>query len=540
MPVEDVKENAEKLGRMLTEMKGAAKANEGRLDNVEGKMAAFEEAHKKLTQSIDLVNRERFDRSVQGTSNRDLDRYTRVDEQDIKAPTTKGCYLAPKDARTAVRVIGHDRQGDPNDPRSKYRVWGLFDDPNPRTEWQRRAQQLLDRRNLVQAVLNCGQKADQPRTKAWQCEAELLDHMRSGPDEIAKIFADSTGIGAEWIPDNPMPELEREIMFKPSRWQMFPQVQMTRNPLLRPLRTGFLRAFKGFIPTADDPASDPLSNWTTASQVIEAIELVVGAQINLNAEEDAIVSFESEIRNDLVDAHVFGIENAITNGDVTATHMDAIASWDTRSRLGTSGLGLANDQRRAWNGQRMIARALTSMTTDASAAAVTYAHITADLNKVKAESLLSSDGRVAVVIEMSPETFFGTVINLAEFDAFDNVGLLASVLTGAIGDMSKTPGGLLPQQVGFIQGRFPVLINYTLTKDMAATGLFTGSGALTGTLTYDVSRFQMFILRGQMVKLAEDIRNNTRTLVSRQRLKWQPKDAVSTTNKTIHYRYNTV
>ena len=538
--LDDAKVAAEALASQIKGLQSDAKASGGKLTQIEERMTAFEAAQQKVAQAVDAANRERFDRTTSGVGDRALGRYTRCAESDVQSSENSRCYMKGKTgSQHAVRLVGHDRLGDPSQPQSRYRVWGLFDDPEPRTDWQRRAQQLVDSRNLRQNYLNVGRDAQLPKLRAWSAEAELLDHMRSGPDEIARIFADSSGIGADWIPDTPFPELERQIMFRPSRWQIFQQVQMTRNPLYRPLRSGFLRPYKGAVPLVDDPSADPLSSFTTSSQVIEAIEMVVGAQIHMNADEDSLIAWEPEIRTDLVDAHVFGIENAITNGDTAASHQDAIALWDTRLRLGgTAGLGGANDHRRSWDGHRRISRQLTAMTTDGATAAVTFAHIMSDLNTVAPESLLSSDGRVSVVIEVSPETFFGTIVNLAEFDAFDNVGLLASVLTGQIGDVSRTPGGLLPGQVGFIQGRFPVLVNYLLTKDLAATGLYTGSGATSTKLTYAADRFQMFILKGQMVKMAEDIRNNTRTLVSRQRLVFKAKDAVSSTNKTVHSRYN--
>lgn len=535
--IAEMKEAAEKLGKEIADAKKAAAENGGRLDNIERRMAGFEAAQQRLTQTIDAFNRSSFERSHSGRD-RELDAYNRAADDEVKAFSQH--YL--KNERGVVRLVGHDRIGDPNDPaHSRYKVYGLFDDPNPRTDWQRRAQQLLDRRNLVQAVLNAGRQEGAPRRRAWRCEAELIDHMRAGPEPIAKIFADSSGIGAAWIPDNPMPELERELLFRPSTWQIYPQVQMTRNPLLRPYKSGYIRAYKGQIPTTDDPAADPLlGGFAPSNQVIQAEEVAIGAQIHLNAEEDAIISFDSEIRTDLIDGSVFAIENAIINGDSAATHQDAIASWDTRGRLnGTTGLGGSNDQRRLWLGLRALAYDLTSMTTDGGGAAITAAHILADLNKVKVESLLGSEGRRGVIIQVSPESFFGYLVGLAEFDAFDNVGVLASVLTGQLGDLSRTPGGLLPGQVGFLYGRFPLIVNYCITKDLAATGLYTGSGSTTGMLVNDVSRFQMFVLRGGMVRVAEDIRNNTRTLVSRARMKFQPKDDVSSTNKTVHWRYNT-
>lgn len=534
-------EAAKELRELIVGVKNEVKVNGGQVTDLTGKVQALESKMGALTQAQDALNRASFDRSHSGTSNRDLDVYTKgVAAHDLQANRDHYFTDPGKEAREAVRLTSHMSLRDPGNPRSAVKVWGLFDDPNPRTDWQRKAQQLLDRHNLVVAHLNSGKiQPGGSRERAWQCEAELLDHLKSGPDQIAKIFSNVSGQGADWMPAQPVPELERAVMFQPSRWQIFRQIQMTRSPIIRPRRTQFLRAFLGTVPAVDDPSGQPpLSTFATTNQTISVQEFAVGSQYDINAEEDSILAIEPELRQDLAWAHIFAIENCITNGSTTASHPDAIASWDTRGRLGTSGLGLFNDQRRAWIGLRHFARSLTSMTDDNTGGVLTYAQLNAGLAKIHAESLLASDGTIRCVIEISPESFFKTVVALAEFDAFDNVGILASVITGQIGDVNRTPGGLLPGQVGFINGRFPVLVNYTLTNDLAATGLFTGTGAFTGALTYDVSRFQVPMIRGMTVKDMEDIRNNTRTLVSRQRINFISSDDVGAAVKTCHYRFN--
>lgn len=535
-----ITKEAEALAGHIKAVKRATEDHGGRLDKLDLVVSDITATQQRLTQAVDAANRAAFDQQLEGNHDHEL-AYYRPEPHDLENVETKRCYVGEKTGHgRAIRLVGHERMADPRNPRSKVRVHGLFDDPNPRTPWQRQAQRLLDRRNLIARHLNAGAPASETeRLRAWQCEADLIDHLRTGPDYARRIFTDSAGVGAEWLPDTPLPELEREIMFRPSAWQMYQQVQMSKGQLVRPRRTGYLTAYKGVIPLTDDPAGDPLlTGFATSQQVIEAAEVAVGAQIWRNAEEDALISFEGEIRADMVDATVFAIENARTNGDSAASHQDAIASWNVRGRLAGSVLGGANSQLRLWRGLRALAYDLTSMTTDGGGSAVTAAHLLADLNAIKAESLLTSEGRVGVVIEVSPETFFGGLVTLAEFDAFDNVGLLASVITGQLGDVGRTPGGLLPGQVGFLYGRFPVLINYLLTKDLAATGLFTNTGALTGKLTHDASRFQFFIRRGALVEMVDDIRNNTRTLVSRTRMNFVPRDPDGSTTKTCHWRFN--
>lgn len=531
--VDQVKAEAERLARTITEIKSATEANGGEIAAIKTAVAAVEVAQTKFNQTVDAYNRASFDRTTAGISNRELERYTRAADSEVSQNSDS--YL--KGQSGAIRLTGHDAYVNPGDPRSRVKRWGYFDDPQPRTEHQREAQRLLDRRNLVAAVMRLGAQPG-ATTKAYQAEADLVDHLRECPDDrIARIFSDSAGIGAEWIPNSPLPELERDLMFRPARWQIFEQRTMT-GPVVLPYKSSYLRPYKGSIPTADDPAADLLSSLTTSDRTIDAEEIVVGAQVSRNAMEDSIIAVEPEIRQDIIDALVWGIEDAITHGDTTASHQDAIASWNIRGRLGSSGLGTTLDHRRTWEGLVKRARSLTSMTSDNGGVALTADLLRAGIRKLHMESLINSDNSAAVVVEVSPETFFAHVIDWDEFDAFDNVGLLASVVTGQLGDLSRTPGGLLPNQVGFLWGRFPVILNYTLTSDLAATGLYTGSGALSASLQYDRSRMQMWIRKGAMVEVGTDIRNNTHTLVGRWRGKFRFKDSVSSTNKTVQYTYN--
>lgn len=529
---------AEKLVKLIHEARDAARDakdhGEKRFGQIDQAIADLDAAQKRIAQAQDAANRQAFESSVNG-SNRELGYYAPSQRDVESAP---GAYAKAATGSQAIRLVGHQRVPDPSRPQRSFQVWGLFDDPAPKSQWQLQAQRLLDRRNFVQACLRASGKNTTER--AYRAEAELLDHMRSGPDEVRRIFADSSGIGDSWIPDNPMPELERELLHRPSMWQIFPQVQMTRNPLVKPNISGNVTAYKGSIPTSDDPAADPtLSGFTPGSHVITAEEVAAGAQFHLNAEEDAIISFEQEIRNQLIEAQLFAIENAIINGDASATHQDTIASWNVRGRVGTP-RGLSNSQLRLWTGLRARSGDLTSMRTDASGAAISEAHLLADRALLNPISLLNSDGKVQVVEIVSPETFFGSLISLDEFDAFDNVGLLASVITGQLGDTGRTPGGVMPGQVGFTHGRFPLIVSYCLTKDLATTGLYTGTGATTSKLTVDISRFRMYLLRGQMVKMVEDIRNNTGTVISRARMKFEAQDAASASIKDVHERYNTI
>lgn len=526
-------EAAEQVIRGINELKVQGEASASAIADITLRM-------QRLEQEQAAANREALDRSHSGGTDVELQRYTRCTESDVKRGdlVEAGVHLVSRD-HGPIRLIGHHTRINPNNDESKVWRWGLFDDPTPRTDWQREAQRILTRRNTVAAVSRIigGSRASIAAT--WQCDAELMDHLLSGPPEIRRIFADSAGIGSDWIPDRPMPELERDVLVRPAFHQVFPQGTLPQGPVVLPYKTGYLRPYKHEIPTGDDPPGATLSSITPDNRTIVPEHIVVAAQLDRDALEDAIIAVEPEIRQDLVDAIVYAINDAITNGHAVApgAHQDLIGSWDPRGRLnGTAGLGTSRDHRLLWDGLRRRARANTNTTDQALEATAAGARVA--LNKLKIEHLINSDGQVRVVISVSPEYFFGVMLGFADFDAFDNVGSLASVVTGILGDTSRTPGGLLPGQVGFLYGRFPVVLNYCQTADLAATGLYTGAGATTNMLCFDRTRMQLRTRRGQMVELMEDPRNNTRTLIARMRTVFRFLDEAGSGAQPVHESYN--
>lgn len=533
MPMDEVEKKAEELARTIAQLKQDAATHGDRLQNLDQKIAAIEGAHQQLRQAQEAVNRAMVDQKAGGPSEV---RCYLADEAEYKANGEAEPLLGVrgraflKNDKGAVRLLGHYQ--DAPRPGVKLWRWGLLDDPNPRSEWQRALQAKVTERAIVRACL-LPEKRYTPRM-----DAEVADLLRGGPAEMSRIFSDSTGIGAEWIPDRAFPELERDVLHVSNFTAIFEQRDVGPGGTVRlPYKSGNLRVYKHAVPATDNPADDILSTWSTADRTIDPVHAVVAAQVDRDAQEDSIVPVIPEITQDMRDAFSFADDDTWVNGDTQASHQDAIASWDTRKRLGSSGLGTTADHRRRWDGLRRRARALTSMTTDQNAAQTADGLRTA-LLKLAVEHLLNSDGRVNIVIAVSPEYFFGKMIDWDEFDAFDNVGVLASVLTGQLGDVSRTPGGILPGQVGFLWGRFPVVLCYTLTGDLAATGLFTGSGSTTGMLQFDRTRMQTWVRKGAMLESETKPSNNTVTLYMRKRNVGRYKDAVSSSIKNVHYSYN--
>ena len=450
-----------------------------------------------------------------------------LSEADYEAYGQRNPSVAKTD-RGAVQMTVTERSAVMSGDRVTYSSFGLLDDPNPRSDWQRELQQAAQTRSIVRNLIRGGRT---PRL-----DSELADTMRAGPGMVRNIFADSSGIGGEWIPDTTLAELERDVMAQSNFSSLFAQRDVGPGGSLKiPYKTGFLRVYKHAVPTTDNPADDVLSNWTTEDRTVDPIAFAVAVQADRDATEDSIIAIVPEITSDISDAFSFASDDIWTNGDTAATHQDAIAAWDPRGRLGgTAGLGASNDHRRGWLGLRAYA-ADGSATID-QGAAQTATGLLAAITTMDMEHLVDANGVSRVTIAVSPEYFFKTMLLWSEFQTWDKVGPNASLLTGSVG----IPGSLLPNQVGFLWGRFPVVLNYALAPDMNASGVFDNvTETKTGLLIVDRSRFQTWQRKGLTIETDTEIRNNTQVWVARRRVVGRAVSGTpSSARKDVIYSYN--
>jgi hypothetical protein len=534
MSVDEVEKRAQELAKMIADVKAAKDVQGSQLGQLDVAVKAMGDQLVELRQAQEAVKRAALESRTgeTGEERAYLIEQRSVDTTQRSAHSGERSQLATD--KGAIQLLGAFQKSADGTPVWR---WGYMDDPEPRTEHQRRVQRKLTERAIVRAAM----APDRRRTP--RLDAELMDELRGGPAAVSKIFSDSSGIGAEWIPDRAFPELERDIMVMTNFSSIFESRDVGPGGTVKlPYKSGYTRVYKHGVPSTDNPADDILSSWTTADRTIDTVPSVAAFQVDRDASEDSIIAIVPEIRQDMSDAFAYADDDTWVNGDIAATHQDAIATWDGRGRLGgTTGLGTTADHRRRWLGLRAMAadlQALHSAGATDQNATQTADGLRAALLKLKMDHLIESDGKVSVVIAPSPEYFFGKMIDWDEFDAFDNVGALASVLSGQLGDVGRTPGGLLPHQVGFLWGRFPVCLAYPLSGDLAATGLYTGSSSTTGMLQFNRSRFQNWIRKGMMVESQTEIKNNTVTFVARKRSVGRSKDTVVAATKSVHYSYN--
>lgn len=509
-------EAQEKLAQTLGELRSAQASSQEGLQNNAAAIAALTTAQEDLRKAHEDLARERSISAADGPDS-GLRQYKLGDDETIKR--NRHAYVANELGK--VRMIGHEVHGG-----NGWR-YGLLDDPNPRTAWQREFQGVVTLRNLVRVH-------QEPSRRSTPFLDEMVASVaQDGPNDIARIFANNTAKGAEWIPDNTFPGLEEEVQHMQGVHKLFAQNSLPPGGTMKlPYREGNLRPYLGVVPTTNNPPDATLSDLATRENSITAVEMVIATQVHRNASEDSIVAVAPQISADIARAMAFGFDNICINGDTAAAHQDTIASWDTRGVLGASGLGNADDHRRAGIGLR--ARAFDVATTSDLNATQTTAGLRTLLKLMGPEyfARLTTTGTVKLLV--SPEWFLGTMLGFTDMITWDKAGAAASILTGLIGGRT----GPSPGSVGFVHN-VEVVMTPMLTPDLATSGLYTGSGSTTACLAVETSDFEWRIRKGMMVETAANIMNNTVTTVSRDRRVFRTKaNDTTSSKKNVSYGFN--
>lgn len=414
------------------------------------------------------------------------------------------------------------------------RAWtpGLLDDA-PKSQWQADLQNAVTARNFVRLLTKPADGTTKPYTPI--ADEMVTRALEDAPDSVKRILSKGvTATGAELVPSNLFPELERQVQHISGFSKIFSERPLPPSGSMKmPYIEGSLRPYKAAAAAANDPANYSLSDIGTRTQTVDAVRQVISTQFDALLPEESIIPIIAELQEALARTFAFADDDIAINADTAATHQDTIASWNTRSLWGSTGLGGSNDHRRSALGLRARAKDLTGTATDQTSAQ-DYAGILAALKKLGPEYY----GRMhmgQLKLATSPEWFLGYLVQLSQFLTWDKVGPAATVLTGFLGGKA----GPSPGSVGMLNGFLECVVTPFITADMASTGLYTGSGSTTGHLIFEASDFEWRSVPGISLKEDTEIRNDTVTLVARRRRVFRTKANDTTAErKNVHYSYN--
>ena len=340
-----------------------------------------------------------------------------------------------------------------------------------------------------------------------KADMKLYSHLQKAPsfmnNAVNKIFADSAGVGGEWIPDEFRTELYQTFQVPRGLRALLPSVQMERETLLIPkLSRGGRPYIKGVA--TDDLAKYQASTIETAQKTVRAKGLATLMNIDDAAGEDSafaiIPALSRQIAQDLEDA----FEDCMINGDTAASHQDDIANWNIRERWGASGLGGSSDHRRLFLGMRAAAKDKGS---DVDAGTFNFA---------KFMSVVSQLGELAVgnkVCVVSPEALVANFLQLDQVVTLEKFGPQATILTG---ELARLAG-------------IPIVMSRFMSADMAGTGLYASGTApadyKSGFLVFNTDSWYQYVRRQITIESDKDIASGAIQLVSTMRAVMDSPDA---------------
>jgi len=358
---------------------------------------------------------------------------------------------------------------------------GLLTD-KPVCDWQGDLQDAVNDYTMIKMLSSSG--------KAPKSLARVQEIARKAPVEVQRIFADVDGSGQQWIPDEMLPTLERNLTAERRLMAAFDTMDLPNKTTLLPYLDQSFRPYIKAAAAADDPAQYTSSSLTTSQRTITASGLAVRSQIADDADEDSIIAVMPTIQSELLQSILDAEEDCCING-MTGTHDDtALASWNIRSRWGT-GLGGSADHRRAWTGFRHSAFA-SGCTTDESGGVIAADDLMGHRGKLDSPHGVAG----SLIMVVSPEVYFKSLLVMNEVQTLEKYPQPTIV------------GGELAQIYGM-----PILISEFLSADLPSSGKYTTGGATTSALIINRDRFKLGVRRGTSVELDKDITRGVSNMV---------------------------
>lgn len=306
----------------------------------------------------------------------------------------------------------------------------------------------------------------------------------------ARGFGDSSGSGAEWIADTFIPTLYRPFEVMTSEIDGIYNVIEVDGPVVLPsLQSGGLRPYMGDKLPSDDPAAITPSTFTTSNETIDVPPMMLRYVMNATAAEDAAAFLAPVVQGEIMRGMRDGRADRFINGDSAASHQDAIASWNIRSRWGASGLGGSADHRRSTIAGARAHAFDASCTSDQSATSTGLVDVI-----LNTAALLGENAADELVVYLSPEKTLALLKDsrVVTVDAF---GADASIKVGIKG-------------LGAIFGTFRIVMTRWLEPTLAATGLYTGSGAYDSIVVCSRTAWILVRRRGPVVETETERKRN--------------------------------
>jgi len=244
---------------------------------------------------------------------------------------------------------------------------------------------------------------------------------------LAKALNTATaGSGLEWIPTGFSTQMIEAIELEAKVAALFYSFPMPANPFTFPMALGDGIAYKGAEATSPTPSMFKTSTPTTDNLTFNAVKLVANYPVSDELTEDSIIPLMAFLKKSIARAIAKSEENAILNGDTSATHMD---TGDPADSL---------DARRCWLGLRKMCQSANKSSGSTWANTTGLALLRAmdvsmgkyalDPSKVKILSNIGMFNSFKALTEVSTEDKFGSAatVHNGKLTEIDGQGIVLS------------------------------------------------------------------------------------------------------------------
>lgn len=346
----------------------------------------------------------------------------------------------------------------------------------------------------------CGKPQDEGiDTRDLERGEKLGDYMFQSLKQngIKALTSTGTGTGSEWVPRNLSSELYRRLYLESQIAQVLQAREITQpsDPYDLPFSTTRPTFYMNSVQNKEPLPSTPGS----AKITLTTKKLIALVQYSYEANEDAIIPILPLIETLIGEAAAAAYENALINGDTTATHQD-------------NDVTDPNDVRKAWNGFRKLAIA-GSLTVDISTGGVSRSNLLAIKKKLDKWGVRPGD-LMWIVPSMTASDFMG----------LDDV-----VTVYAHGPEATHLTGMLPSYYGT-----PITVSEQCREDLNASGVYDNSTKTKGAiLLVNQTQFVTGVKREFTIEVDRNIRSQTNDIVASFRKSFSPTDVPSSTIKTL-------
>jgi HK97 family phage prohead protease/HK97 family phage major capsid protein len=336
--------------------------------------------------------------------------------------------------------------------------------------------------------------------------------------EFSKAMSSTSGYGGDFILTGLSSEIIRMIEQEAGIANLFATMPMPTNPFEIPYISAHTTAYRYNLGQGVDfPTEIPLSEFTTGKRSMTAVGFGAGTHIDADVLEDSLIAVLPEILADFARVWARTWDDAVINGDASATHRDTGFSITASAYV---------DHRTAWDGLRHQANADSAEL----AGNVINAPLTADFEAADLIRMLQEMGSVATPARIADIVFLMTLKKYWTMQLFperltvDKAGDGATILRG-------------PNDRIFGIQAIPTEF---MRDDYTAAGLYTGTGTSGLILAVYRPAWKWGVRRALLVETQKNIKTQQIETVSTCRRVLKMLRARSATYEKVVYALITV